>query len=218
MNLGQTHDRVTNPSQGSTAAYISVAAGDVFRLSPNAPIRIVRWGFICTTTVNDATNALKLTGDIRVTAGTDTGRVTGATTVVASQQGYNASNLPAFNTDAAGGSLTLVASASQVAAGKGVYHDLNPQTGSGSPLLYPQPDTAFVSPGGVDTQLVVYPGQEFLIKSQATAPAAGAGIFFVEFEALGFQGTGYAQLAQIVPASISPTPSNSLANLTRVQS
>src|SRR5216684_1341619 len=130
--LGNLHKRVTNPQDGSTAAYISVATGDVLGWAPGAPIVVVRWGFVATTLVNDAVNALKLTLDLRVTAGTDTGRVTGATTTLQGATGYNASNQPNLFADTAGGSLTLVASASQVAAGKGVWHDMNPQAATGT--------------------------------------------------------------------------------------
>lgn len=220
MSFLSQHNRITNPPQGSAGAYISVAsAGDVFRYTPAAPVWVKRWGFLATTTVNDATNALRLTMDLRPTIGSNVSRTTGATTTVASQTGYNATGQPGFLVDTAGGSLTLTASATQLLAGKGVYHDLNPQAATGSnPALYPRPDTDFLPPGGVDTQFVVYPGQEIVIAVQATAPGSGVGILFMEMQELPNQGTGYNQLGSILPSSISPTPSNSLVNMTRTQS
>jgi hypothetical protein len=207
--LGFLHKRITQPADGSVAAYQAVtAAADVFRYSPNAPAQVVRWGFIATTTVNDGSNALKLTCDFRPTAGSNVSRTTGATTTIqTTTTGYNAAGQPALFSDAAGGSLTLVASTTQVVAGQGVYHTVNPQTGSGSPALYPQPDT--VSGGGVNTQFTVYPGQEVLIAIQATAPGAGAGIFFMELREQPFQGDTQ------LPAALALTPSNSISNMVR---
>lgn len=206
MTMNALHHVVYNPAEGvNTGGYDTVAAGDKLIYSPSRPVRIVRWGFLCTTTVNDATNALKLTGDVRVTVGSDTGRVGGSTATVQAASGYNAAGQPALFQDTAGGSLTLTASASQVAAGKGVYHFMNPQAGSGSPAIYPAVDGTQKA----DTQLVIYPGQEFIIKSNATAPAAGAGVYFVEIEELPFQGS------QVVANLASPiSPSNANSNMT----
>lgn len=218
-SLFRSIHKITNPPRGVAGAYISVAAaGDVFRYSAPAPFQVLRWGFIATTTVSDATNGLKLTGDVRTTAGSDVGRTTGSSATVASASGYNASGSPAFITDTAGGSLTVTAAATQVAAGKGVYHDMNPQAVISPENLYPRPDTAFVPPGGVDTQLVIYPGQEFLIAVQPVAPNAGAGILFIEVLDMPNVGLGYAGLAALGPTSIAPTPSQGSVNLTRVQS
>lgn len=210
--LGFLHKTVQAPAEGSNS-YVSVTtSGDKLIYSPSRPVQIVRWGFIATTTVNDATNALKLRGDVRVTAGTDTGRVNGATTTVASSSGYNAAGQPALFSDTSGGTLTLTASASQVAAGKGVYHNVNPQVAPAGSTVYPNPDTVAAAGAGVDTQLVIYPGQEFIITNLATAPAAGAGIFFVEVRELPNQGDTQ------FPAAYSPTPSNALVNMTKVNS
>lgn len=236
--LGNLHHRITNPSAGGTAAYVSVAAGDVFRYSPPAPVQVIRWGFIATTTVNDATNALKLTCDLRPTAGSDTGRLKGASYKISASAGYNSSNGQDFYVDyggtgttlgLGGGSITLTASTTQVVAGKGVFHNVNPQAPTGSTVAsgvitalsgqYPAVSTANTPPGGVDTQFVVYPGQELVIASQATAPGAGAGIVFIEVKLLPLAGdnNNYGQVAAGIPSAISPTPSNSGVNLTRVQ-
>ena len=214
------HRMITNPAEGASGGtgYPTVAAGTKLAYAPPKPIRVVRWGFICTTTVNDGTNALKLTCDLRAVAGGST--VTGTSTVIAAQSGWNAPNLPPVLYDLNGGSLTLVAGTSQVAAGAVVYHEVASQKPSAtfSPY-YPDPQTAFDAPGGVNAEFAVYPGQEVLITSQATAPAAGAGIFFLEVEELAFTGSGnnYPRIGTGVPSGITPTPSDP-GTLTRVLS
>lgn len=235
-----THRVITNPAIGTTGAYIGVsAAADILRYSPPTPILILRWGLLATTTINDATNALKMTCDLRPTVGSDVGRLTGATFTVAVGAGYNAAGQPAFYVDyggagttlgLGGGSITLTAGTSQLAAGKGVFHNVNPQAPTSSTIAggvisslsgtYPAPDTAFVAPGGVDTQFVVYPGQEVLIRVQPNAPGAGAGIAFLDIVELPFVGdnNNYANVASLVPSSIAPTPSNATVNMTRVLS
>lgn len=232
---GYHHKRISNPTDGGTASYVSVtAAADVFRYSPGAPVQVLRWGFIATTTVNDAANALKLTCDLRVTAGTDTGRLTGNTFLVAAGSGYNAAGSPSIYIDYGGngttlgfggGKITLTASTTQVVAGQGVFHNVNPQAPTGSTIsggvisalggYYPSPDTSFVPPGGISTQFVVYPGQEVVIANKATAPGAGAGIFFMEVCELPFQANSNnnAVVASGVPTSIIPNPSNPGSNL-----
>lgn len=233
--FGYHHKRITNPTDGGTASYVSVAAGDVFRYSPGAPCMVLRWGFIATTTVNDGTNALKLTCDLRPTAGTDTGRLTGNTFTVASGTGYNATGAPAIYVDYGGngttlgfggGKITLTASTTQVVAGQGVFHNVNPQAPTSSTIsggvisalsgYYPAPDTAFTAPGGYPTQFMVYPGQEVVIASKATAPGAGAGIFFMEVLEFPFQAANNnnAVTGTGVPSSIVPNPSNPGSNLT----
>lgn len=200
------HHVITQPSEGNNSAgYATVAAGAKLIYSPSRPVQVVRWGFLCTTTVNDGTNALKLTGDVRPTIGSASGQVTGATATVQATQGYNAAGQPALFTDTAGGSLTLTASASQVAAGAGVYHNVNPQAAVSPSTIYP-------AVGGVDTQLVIYPGQEFVITSQATAPSAGNGVYFVEVEELAFQGN---QVGPATNQSPALSPSNANSSLTQ---
>lgn len=78
--------------------------GDKFSIAPASPIAIVRWG-----TINNGTTVVgsgKFTGDLRVTAGSDSGRVTGSI---------------ASGVDTQGGTLTPAATA----AGKGNYHNLS---------------------------------------------------------------------------------------------
>ncbi len=215
------HEVYSNPPLGSTSAPVSVtAAANGLILGSHKPFRVVRWAFLATTTVNDATNALKLTCDFRPTAGSDAGRITGASTVNAAQTGWNAPSLPAVLYDLAGGSMTLVAGTSQIAAGQIIYHEVAAQKPSATYTpYYPDPDTANDSPGGVNAQFVVYPGQELVLAVQSVAPAAGAGKFLVEVEALAFTGSknNYPQLASGIPSAIRPTPSDP-GTLTRVLS
>jgi hypothetical protein len=210
--LNFLHRTIANPAEGSTSAPVTVTvAGDVLIHAPSRPIRIVRWGFICTTTVNDATNVLALSLDVRPTVGSNVGRITGATTIISGQTGWNASALPQFMYDLAGGTITMVAGTSQLAAGQVAYHEVASQKPSAtySPY-YPDPQTAFDSPGGVATGLVIYPGQEVLIAVQPTPPGAGAGKFFLEVEEQAFEGSksNNAILVSGVPSSIRPTPSD----------
>ncbi len=200
-----------NTGSGAEPSAAVTSAGSKLILVPNIACAILRWGFICTTTVNDATNPLVMTLDWHPTVGSTAGAVVGATTLVASQTGWNASTLPAFYTDLAGGSITLTKGASQLAAGKGVYHLLNPQTkmppNDASTNPVPSPDTAFVPGGGMNSLgLTIYPGQEVQLSVSAIAPAAGAGVFFIHYYHLAFEGSGsnYENVATGIPASITP--------------
>lgn len=79
-------------------------ASDKFSYAPASPIAIVRWG-----TINNSTTVVgsgAFTADLRVTAGSDSGRVTGATSA---------------GVDTQGGTLTQAATA----AGKGNYRNLS---------------------------------------------------------------------------------------------
>jgi hypothetical protein len=205
------HRIISNPAEGSTTASVALTAGPVLIYAPWRPIRIVRWGMVCVTTVNDTTNALKLTCDLRPTAGSSTGQVTGASTLISAQTGWNASTLPQLFYDTKGGSITLTASASQVAAGQAIYHEVGPQAPSAaySPY-YPDPDTAFDAGSGVATGFLVYPGQEVVITSQATAPATGAGKFFLEVDEQAFAGSGDNNRIVVtgIPSILTPTPSD----------
>lgn len=232
---GYRHKRITNPPEGAASAYLSVAAAaDVLRFSPGAPCQVLRWGFIATTTVNDAVagHGLRLTCDLRPTAGTDTGRLVGGTFTVAAGAGYNAQGSPAIYIDyggtaavlgKGGGMITLAPSATQVVAGTGIFHNVHPQAPTGSTVAagiltvlggyYPSPATAFVPPGGVPEQFMVYPGQEVVIavRANTVVPGAGAGIFFLELIEfpLTADGNNNSGAAVGVPNAISPTPSHS---------
>lgn len=208
--LGYLLQEYRLPAEGSNA-YVTITAADLMFLAPARPIVIERWGFICTTTCT-VTNPV-FTLDFRPTVGSNAGRVTGATTTIAAQTGYNASSQPALFTDTAGGSLTTTALPT---AGTGVFHDMNPQAGSGTPALYPpytvkQPE---------DTQLEVYPGQELVLKC-ATAPTAGAGILFIQARDLPVQydrsvAGGTAQSAAGLGQTLgAPVPSLPYYNMTK---
>ncbi len=200
-----------NTGTGSEPGTSVTSAGSKLILAPNLPCAIMRWGFICTQTVNDATNPLVLTLDWHPTVGSTVGAVVGATTTLSSQTGWNASALPAFFTDLAGGSITLTKGTSQIAAGKGAYHQINPQTkmppNDASTNPVPSPDTAFVPGGGMQSLgLTVYPGQEVQLSVSAVAPTAGSGIFFIHYLHLAFEGSGsnYGNVATGIPSSITP--------------
>ena len=209
---GNLHQVVYNPSPGPVPTYkLVTTATQVLQFAPSKPAQIVRWGFLCKTTVNDATNALVLSGDVWPVIGSNSNAIAGSTTVVSSTTGYNAAGSPALYSDTAGGSLTLTASATQVVAGKGVYHTMNPQKAS-SGSYYPVPG----STQPADTQLVIYPGQQFVISVAATAPSAGDGIFFVEYKDLPFQGLQYnAAGVAITNQAAALSPSNATSNLTQ---
>lgn len=205
-----------NTGTGAEPGTSVTSAGSKLIFAPNIACAVLRWGFICTTTVNDATNPLVLTMDWHPTVGATAGAVIGATTQLASQTGWNAGTLPAFYTDLSGGSMTFVKGTSQIAAGKGAYHLINPQTkmppNDASTNPVPSPDTAFVPGGGMQSiGLTVYPGQELQISVAAVAPGAGAGIFFIHYWHLAFEGAGAAygglattNLATGIPSSITP--------------
>jgi hypothetical protein len=199
------------PVEGAAISTSGNGGTDILTIRPSRPIAVLRWGFICTTLVNDGTNALALTFDWYPLAGSNSNRVVGATTTLQSQTGWNASALPAFYTDLAGGSITFTASASQIAAGKGAYHQINPQTkmppNDASTNPVPSPDTAFVPGGGMQSLgLTVYPGQEVRMRLVSTAPTAGAIVPFVHYFPLAFQGAGsnYENVATGIPSSITP--------------
>lgn len=192
-------------------------SGDVLVIRPTRPIAIVRYGIIATTTIADATNALVLSCDFRPTVGSLISAVTGVTTTISAQTGWNSSSLPAFYTDLAGGTLTLTAASSQLAAGSGAYHNINPQTkmpstdSSTNPV--PSPDTALVAGGGtVMMGLTVFPGQEVALVVQPTAPAAGAGLPFIHYFPLAFAASGNnnegSAVGTGIPSSIVPVGSD----------
>lgn len=205
-----------NTGTGAEPGTSVTSAGSKLILVPNISIAIMRWGFICTTTVNDATNPLVLTLDWHPTVGSTVGAVVGATTITSAASQWNASTQGAFATDLAGGSITLTKGTSQIAAGKGVYHLMQPQTkmppNDASTNPVPSPDTAFVPGGGMQSLgLTVYPGQEVQLSVAAVAPAAGAGVFFIHYLHLAFEGQGAAYgainnaaLATGIPSSILP--------------
>jgi hypothetical protein len=205
-----------NTGSGSEPGTSVASAGSKLILAPNISIAIMRWGFICTTTVNDATNPLVMTLDWHPTVGSTSGAVVGATTVTSAASQWNASTQGAFATDLAGGSITLTKGTSQIAAGKGVFHLIQPQTkmppNDASTNPVPSPDTALVPGGGMQSLgFTVYPGQEVQVSVSAVAPGAGAGIIFIHYFHLSFegQGTAYAAinsstLATGIPSSITP--------------
>lgn len=184
---------IQNPAEGLVSSFaITYAAGPTVMLQyqPAKPCRIVRWGTVVTTTASDnASGTLKFTLDVWPTAGSSTSATQGSTATVQTATGYNSSNAPAFYVDTAGGSVTvpnsLLNAGGGLLAGSVVWHNVNPQaTQTGG--YYPAADTALIPPGGVDTQLVIYPGQSVVITCRAVGSTAGAGKFFLEIEEQAF--------------------------------
>lgn len=81
--------------------------GDKFTFSPAVPVNIVRWGVIADALI-DVGAGMVIALDHRVTFGSDTGRVNGATSA---------------GKDTAGG--TLSTGTTDVAQGKGLYREVN---------------------------------------------------------------------------------------------
>lgn len=181
------HRTITNPAEGSggTPITITTAATKFLTLTPSRPMRIVRWGCLVTTAITATSNAFQMQGNAYAGPNATGTETAGATTTVQNGTGYNSSNTPALYYDTAGGTATVAnANLGSVTAGVMVWHNVNmqaPQTGG----YYPAPDTALIPPGGVDTQLVIYPGQSFVLASVNTL-TAGAVIGFVEVEDLSF--------------------------------
>ena len=156
------------------------------------PYRIVRWGTIVTVAPVDTGSAnLQFRGDIYPTPiGSGTKVATGATaTFGGASTSYNASNAPQFYVDTGGGTLTItnaqLKSPATVPIGSVLWHTVNPQAAGGSGY-YPDPDTALTPPGGVDIQLVIFPGQSFQIYCVGVGSTAGHGKFFIDIEEQAF--------------------------------
>ena len=191
------------------------------------PVRIIRWGAIITTAATDnSTSTLKFTGNLWYQANVNTNQVAGATTTITSATGYNSSNMPAFYSDTAGGSLTvpnaLLTGTGGLAIGSVIYHNVNPQAATSN--YYPaNPEITIsstgalsvTSGGGLDTQLVIYPGYTFAIMSTTVPNTAGAGVMFVEVEEQAFVAPyNNNQLAVTgVPAAALPLPSDPQGSL-----
>lgn len=184
------HRYIMFPPEGQTSAPdVTFAASTAMAtFAPWKPYRIIRWGVVVTVApVDNASNTLAFRGDIYPTPiGTGTKVATGSTATVQTANGYNASNAAVFYVDTGGGTLTVpnsqLVSPATVPIGTVLWHNVNPQaTQAGG--YYPAPDTALIPPGGVSTQLVIYPGQSFQVFCTAVpASAPGHGKFVLEVE------------------------------------
>lgn len=145
---------------GTGGPVVLTSTGDKFSISIAAPIRILKWGVILSTSLDTTNAAMILKLDQRITAGSDTGRVTLDTLTV-----------PVTNT-------TYV-------AGTGIYRD--PYTASTKHTTTDEP-TGF-GPNGVNApdqeygqqQLTFTSGQELILKVDTAAGTAGQGRMFVEY-------------------------------------
>jgi hypothetical protein len=216
------HRTIQNPAEGLVTSpgitFVS-SATNMLLFNPSRPVRIVRWGVVIMTTATDAgsTHGLKFTCDTYTSAGATGTHVTGSTTSFGgANTGYNASNNPVFYIDTAGGSLSVpnAVLALGLAVGTVLWHNVNPLT-SQTGGYYPAPDTALISPGGVSTQLVIYPGQSVSIACADIGSTAGAGKIFLEVQEQPFQvDYNNNQLAVTgVLSTIVPTPSSVAGNV-----
>lgn len=144
--LGVYHDTQNAPAAGSLTAGVSVAStGDKWMFTPSIPARIIRWGIIWDVAPTVTSPVLKM--DLRITAGTDTGRVVGA--VVA-------------GVDTAGGTITCPTIAANGAKqGQGLFHNVNP----GPPAA-----------SGLDG-FCVFPGQQAVLNVTTAATAGTGFLF-----------------------------------------
>lgn len=149
---------------GGNGPIVLTTTGDKFIFTPAAPVRLRKWGFIISTSLNTTGAALTCELDLRVTVGTDTGRV---------------------NKD----TLTVAVTNTTYVAGKGVYRDpftassaststASQVTGSG-----PQGYTLNTVTSG-QTDLYAVPGQEYVIEVTQGAGTAGQGYAFIEYDLL----------------------------------
>lgn len=158
--------------------------------APYKPYRIIRWGVIITVAPVDTGSAtLQFRGDVFPTPiGTGSILATGSTTSN-SGTGYNSSNAPVFYVDTGGGTLTVpnsqLKSPATVPIGTLIFHTVNPQAAQ-TGGYYPAPETALIPPGGVDTQLVIFPGQSFQVTCTAVPSTPGHGKIFIDVEEQAF--------------------------------
>lgn len=146
--LSWSHQTAVFPN--ATTGIVITSTGDKAVFTPSRPCQVMRWGYVAdvSSTVTPPVFGL----DFRPTAGSNSGRVTGA-----SSGGY----------DTGGGGTITTTALSQTAQGKGVYNNvtLNP---------------ANVAVGAGDLQLFIIPGNQ-LVFTVTTAATAGSGFFFVEY-------------------------------------
>lgn len=133
------------PDDGHGTPVTLTTAADKGTFAPARPVNIVRWGIIVTTLLDVGAGAV-FALDFRPTIGSDTGRVDGAVSA---------------GVDTAGGTITT--GTTDVAVGKGLYHDVNPP-------------------------LKVDPGEQVVFQAVDAPDTGGAGFLFIEYEEEGFSG------------------------------
>lgn len=212
--INYLHRFITNPADmgGTTAGQATLTGANAIiqTLTALRPMRIVRYGVIVTTAITGA-GAFQLQMNFKPGPLYASGTVVnGATAIVQTASGYNSSNSPVFYVDTAGGTCTVPnASLSNLVVGAVLYHTVNPQAAQ-TGGYYPAPATAFIPPGGVDTQLWLAPGNSVQIVS-VNAMTAGAVVSFIEVEEQGWVGdfnNNQILPTGVQPASILPTPSS----------
>ena len=143
-----------NHVQRELAGVDFTTTGDKWVLTPARPINIIRWGIVADALI-DVGAGMVVALDFRPTAGSDSGRVNGATS---------------SGRDTAGG--TLSTGTTDVAAGSGSYRDLVPVAASGLSA------TGTGEYGGFQ----VDPGEQAVFEVTDAADTAGSsGVLFVEY-------------------------------------
>lgn len=238
MSFGQFSQRriIAQPTDG-TLGYSTTTcgttpttsnAGVMLYFAPTRPSRVVRWGYIVGSVMQDNASAtFTMKCNLWPELVTSTNAVTGLTTAVSTQTGYNSSSLPAYYTDLAGGTITVsnatLTNGTGIVAGSMLYHNVFPQTGNSSLLgglstYYPAPEQTvssvgaytLVPPGGVSTQFVVWPGQAVVLVCTAVGATPGAAKFWLEIEEQAFvaPNNNNPNVTTGVPSAIRPTPSD----------
>lgn len=143
---------------GSGGPVVLTSTGDKFIFTPGAPVRLLKWGVIVQTDLVPVTQCL-LSLSKRPTAGSDTSRAV-------------------IDTLRTGTSAAYV-------AGKGIYRD--PYTASSSATTTDEPSgfgplgtTAPLQYSG-QAQIVLKPGEEWVVDVTTAATTTGKGYIFIEY-------------------------------------
>ncbi len=142
------------------------SAAAAYEFVPGHPVAVIRMGIVATTAIANAAGTVTVTATHRPTAGSATGAVLKDTMQVT-------------------GTTT-------VAAGAGVYRDLDIPAAATTPITSPITHTVNTGPDG---PIVVNPG-ESLIFDVGNAADSGSGYFFFEFVELPFAGTAIANMTE----------------------
>lgn len=154
-----------SPNNFWTSGDVQVTAtGDKAVFTPATPVKVVRWGYVARSLLDVGAGAI-FTLDYRPIAGSDSGRVNGATsgTVAAKNSAH---------TDTGGGAIPT--STTDSAQGTGRDHPVRTNTNS---------------PSGAYGPLLVRPGEEVVFECTDAADTAGLNImFWAEYEQMPYQG------------------------------
>lgn len=146
---------------GSGGPVVLTSTGDKYIVTPAAPLMILKWGLVLSTSLSTGGNGLVCNLDKRPTAGSDTNRTTLDT-------------------------LSVGTSNTTFVAGLGIYRD--PFTAS-STATTPASEVANAGPLGNTANtitsgqqaLTIIPGQELVMKVATAASTTGQGYFWLEY-------------------------------------